>query len=121
MLLETVHVLHAVIPQFLRMLDDLQIKESEEAHFSCEVYPDDIPVKWYLNGTQISPSDKYFMLVKGPKRHIYIKDIAKADEGRVSVMIGDNLKSSADLSVEGRHTGWGFLRPLSAYPRQRPR
>ena len=96
--------LHVVIPRFLRTLEDIQIKENEDAHFSCEVYPDEIPVKWFIDGTQIAPNDKFSMPIKGAKRHLHIKKATKEDQGRVSAMIGDDLKSSADLSVEGMHT-----------------
>ena len=93
-----------VIPRFLRTLEDVQIKENEDAHFSCEVYPDEIPVKWFIDGTQISLNGKYTMAIKGTKRLLHIKEAAKEDEGCVSAMIGDDLKSSADLSVEGTLT-----------------
>ena len=96
--------LHAVVPRFLCTLKDVQIKENEDAHFFCEVYPDDIPAKWYIDGMPIGPCDKYSMPVKGSKRHLQINEAAKEDEGCVSVMIGDDLKSSADLSVEGTLT-----------------
>ena len=97
------------------MLKNVQIRENEDAHFSCEVYPDDIPVNWYLDGTQIGPNDKYSMPIKGPKRDLHIKDAAKEDEGRVSVVINDDLKSSADLSVEGTHMSRGQQNSLSHY------
>ena len=94
-------LLHAALPYFLRMLKDVQVQEKEDAHFFCEVFPDDAHVKWYITDTQISPCDKYTMLLKGPERHLHIKEANKEDEGHVSVMIGDDLKSSARLSVEG--------------------
>ena len=93
--------LHAVLPFFVRMLEDVQTHENEDAHFSCEVYPDKIPVQWYIDGMLISPSDRYSMPLNGPERHLHIKGATKVDEGRVSVMIGDELQSYADLSVEG--------------------
>ena len=97
-------LLHAVIPRFLCTLEDVQVEENQDAHFSCEVYPDDIPAEWYIDDTRINPCDKYSMPVKGPKRHLQIKRATKEDEGRVSVTIGDSLKSSAGLSVEGTLT-----------------
>ena len=96
--------LHAVIPRFLRMLEDVQIKENEDAHFFCEVYPADAPVKWYISGRQIKHSSKYSLPLKGPQRQLVIKGATKGDEGRVSVVIGDEMQSSADLSVEGTLT-----------------
>ena len=93
--------LHAVIPRFLHVLEDVHIKENKDAQFSCEVYPDDIPVKWYINQKQIKPSGKHLISVKGSERHLHIKDATKLDEGHVSVRIDDDLQSSADLSVEG--------------------
>ena len=86
------------------MLEDAHIKENEAAHFSCEVYPDEVPMKWYINHKQIKPNDKYHMPIKGPQRHLLINGVAKADEGRVSARIGDDLQSSADLHVEGTLT-----------------
>ena len=86
------------------MLEDVQIEEYEDAHFSCEVYPNSMPVKWYINHEQIKPSDKYSMPSKGPERHLRIKGADEADEGHVSVRIDDDLHSSADLVVKGTLT-----------------
>ena len=114
-------LLHAVIPRFLRTLEDVHIKENADAHFSCEIYPDDIPVKWYINRAQIKPSSKYSMPIKGPERHLHIKAATKADEGHVSVMIDDELKSSADLSVEGTFTHCSCFNPPSNLLRVTPK
>ena len=92
---------HAVIPRFLRMLKDVEIKETEDAHFSCAVYPDNAPAQWYISGRQVMRTTKYLPSLNGPERQLVIKGATKGDEGRVSVKIGDDVQSYADLSVEG--------------------
>ena len=90
------------------MLEDVQITEKENAEFSCEVYPNDAAVKWYINGRRVMRTSKYSLPLKGAERYLVIKGASVADEGRVSVKIGDAVQSSADLSVEGMLTQFLF-------------
>ena len=108
MLFDNIDVLHAVIPHFLHTPEDVQIRENEDAHFFCEVYPDNAPVKWYISGRRVLRTSKYLLPLKGPERQLVIKGATKGDEGRVFVKIADNVQSYADLYVEGMHTDYSY-------------
>lgn len=87
--------------RFIRLPEDLCVVEKKSAEFSCEVFPPDAPVVWFLNGAEIREDpEKFHISCVNGRHYLVILETTKADEGKVSVLLG-NLVCQASLTVEG--------------------
>ena len=88
------------MPNFTRVLEDVDILEGEKAQFECEVYPDQTEVVWLVKGEEITDRKKYKPSKLGSTRRLVINDCKELDSGQVTAIIGD-FDTSANLNVRG--------------------
>lgn len=74
--------------------------EKHRVFFECKVSRRNAVVKWYNNGKEIHPSEKYEIVSEDLYRKLVINNIAFEDEGNYMCDAGDD-KSTAMLYVEG--------------------
>lgn len=85
--------------EFLQKLGSVRVKEKETAVFACELNKSNAPVKWYRDGLELTPSEKYKFVSDGCKYSLHILDCQLGDKSDYSVSLRGR-KSSADLDVE---------------------
>jgi titin len=77
------------------------VKEKETAIFTCGLNKENAPVKWFKNGTEITPDDKkYKFITNGNKYSLEILDSQLSDISDYSIGLRGK-KSTANLYVEG--------------------
>ena len=91
-----------MIPRFTRVLEDRHVRESDFVEFICGVYPENSPVTWTMNGSDVLPdSAKVDVTSVGGEHRLTIKSAIEPDAGFISASLGEN-ESHAELTVEGR-------------------
>lgn len=90
---------------FVQNLQDVTAKEKDSmATFECETSEPFVKVKWYKNGVEISPGDKYRTHSDRKAHFLSILMIDKSDEGDYSCVLleDESMKTTAKLNVEGK-------------------
>ena len=86
-------------PEFIRKLQDCEVKEKETAILEVEVTSDTADVIWKKDGQPISESDDKFTIEKeGGIRKLIIRNISIHDEGEYSCSLPED-HCNADLTV----------------------
>lgn len=94
----TVDVLEKT-PEFLRTLEDFEVKENEQTTFEVEITSDTADVIWIREGQPVTEEDGRVTLVKeGKIRKLLIKSTSVHDEGEYTCILGDQ-ECTAELTV----------------------
>uniref|UniRef100_A0A3P9K2F2 Obscurin-like protein 1 n=1 Tax=Oryzias latipes TaxID=8090 RepID=A0A3P9K2F2_ORYLA len=83
----------------VKELEDLNIKEEQNAVFMCEVSLEDVSGEWYKNNQRIRPSSTTKMRTEGTKHFLLICNVTAEDAGEICFAVR-NLKSTAYLEIE---------------------
>ena len=89
------------MPRFVHTLEDQVVQDSDTATFSCQVYPQNAPVRWFMKGREIKQGQKYTIEEENDVRRLLVKYSSDSDAGEVSVKLADDVTSRANLTVEG--------------------
>lgn len=91
---------------FKKPLEDQRAKEGQSATFECTVNRADKPVKWFINGVQISKEDiksgKYSIKQEKNRLQLNINnlDLEKDNNCEVTCQVGEKSKTSAKLRID---------------------
>lgn len=102
-------------------LKDTKVKEQQEVVFNCEVNTEGAKAKWFRNEEAIFDSSKYIILQKDLVYTLRIRDARLDDQANYNVSLtnhrGENVKSAANLIVEGMRLRWSWriFFPSSSY------
>ncbi|KAM8871723.1 obscurin-like protein 1a [Synchiropus picturatus] len=80
-------------------LEDLYIKEDQNAVFMCELSLEDVTGEWYKDGHRIRPTSTIKIRTEGTKHFLLMCNIKAADAGQVCFVARD-VESAAYLEVE---------------------
>ncbi len=110
--------LHAEFPRyFTRMLEDVTVSENQNAILSCEVFPEDSKVTWYINGDEIISSDRVMMWESGAERTLEVSRAKRTDAGQVFARVGTQV-TTAMFTVEGMYVVWSQILHTSSHNTQ---
>ncbi|XP_046554801.1 titin-like [Haliotis rubra] len=102
--------IYSLPPDFCKPLKDQECEEKETVMFECGMTKANVPVKWFINGEELSPdSDQYEISTDIYTQQLIIHDVTLKDAGEVKCVCGDNW-TSATLTVEALPVE--ILRPL---------
>lgn len=94
----TVTVLEAT-PEFLRKLQDIEVKEGQQAILEVEITSESADVTWYKDGEKVpDDKDRVIFVKKGKMRKLIIRSASVHDEGEYTCVLADQ-ECTADLSV----------------------
>lgn len=82
-------------------LEDVEVREREDAVLECRVPLETIPTAWYLEDKPLQPSPKYLMEEQGRVRRLTIRDARTDDDGIYLCEMQDQGRSIAEVSVRG--------------------
>ncbi|XP_049335820.1 obscurin-like protein 1a isoform X2 [Astyanax mexicanus] len=80
-------------------LEDLYIKEDQNAVFMCEVSMEDMPGDWYKNDHKIRPSSTIKTRREGTKHFLLICNVTSEDAGEIK-FVSKQVESVAYLEVQ---------------------
>ncbi|KTG01853.1 hypothetical protein cypCar_00017644, partial [Cyprinus carpio] len=80
-------------------LEDLWIKEDQNAVFMCELSMEDMPGEWYKNGSRIRPTSTIKTRTEGTKHFLLICNVKPEDSGEIK-FVSKQVESVASLEVE---------------------
>ncbi|KAI4798301.1 hypothetical protein KUCAC02_022144 [Chaenocephalus aceratus] len=66
--------------EFVKPLQDVEVKEKETARFECEVSRESAKVRWFKDGSEIRKGKKYEIVSKGVSRILIVHKAAFDDE-----------------------------------------
>ncbi|XP_010793050.1 titin-like, partial [Notothenia coriiceps] len=66
--------------EFVKPLQDVEVKEKESARFECEVSRESAKVRWFKDGSEIRKGKKYEIVSKGVSRILIVHKSAFDDE-----------------------------------------
>ncbi|XP_072902347.1 obscurin-like protein 1a isoform X2 [Hemitrygon akajei] len=97
-------LLHIKEPRikFQSQLQDVEVKEREQAVLECEVPAESVPATWFLEDRKLQPSAKYVIEQWGTRRRLTIKDITMDDDGIYLCQMKDGGRSIAEVAVKGK-------------------
>ena len=87
--------------QFLIPLEEQTCSEGEIVTFICDVSRDNQIARWFRDGKEVVPSDKYETTVDGKTHTLTINDATLDDRAEYTVKVGD-LESTGPLFVDGK-------------------
>jgi titin len=88
--------------EFVRPLENLEVTESNEAVFECQLSKEDAQVEWWFRGKPIIPSQHHLIASRGHIRQLIIPKIGMNDEGEYSIRVDNKNTSTAQLFVKGK-------------------
>lgn len=74
------------------------------AEFECEISKDGLKGEWFKKDKAVKTSDKYEMIDKGTVHKLIIKDAGDEDQSQYTVVFKKEAKTTAKLTVNGKHT-----------------
>lgn len=87
------------IPEFIRKLQDFEVKERDVAILEVEVNSETADVSWVKDGEQIKPKkNKYEIEKRGHIRKLYIRNTSVHDEGEYGCVLRDD-SCTAEVTV----------------------
>ncbi|XP_062972899.1 obscurin-like protein 1 isoform X2 [Elgaria multicarinata webbii] len=98
----TLAILTVQIPRLVEVVSELHnltVLEGDDATFKVVVSPDDVALKWQLNGQDVAPSERLAMTRSGLCHTLTIRQCRLSDTGIVTVH-AEGRVSSARLSVQ---------------------
>ncbi|PSN52174.1 Titin [Blattella germanica] len=86
-------------PDFIRKLQDFEVKERESAILEVEISSETADVTWHKDGEQIQHvEDKFIFEKKGNIRRLFIRGTSVHDEGEYTCALGEQ-ECTAEVSV----------------------
>lgn len=85
--------------EMVQDLEDLYIKEEQNAVFMCEVSLEDVAGEWYKDGHRIRPSSTVKIRTEGTKHFLLMCSVKAEDAGEIHFVSRD-VESTAYLEVE---------------------
>ncbi|KAL8182984.1 UNVERIFIED_CONTAM: hypothetical protein K2H54_010659 [Gekko kuhli] len=98
----TLAVLTVHIPRFVEIISELHnltVLEGDDAAFKVVTSPDNVALKWQLNGQEVVPSERFTTTRNGLCHTLTIRQCRLSDSGTVAVN-AEGLVSTARLSVQ---------------------
>lgn len=93
----------ATKPEFVKKLQDCEVKERDVAILEVEVTSATADVKWFKDGEPLGPSKEKLEFVKeGTVRKLFIRSTSVHDEGEYTCSLIDQ-KCSAEVTVIGKY------------------
>lgn len=94
-------IVHETIPEFIRKLQDFEVKERDVAILEVEVNSETADVFWEKDGEQIKPKkNKYEIEKRGHIRKLYIRNTSVHDEGEYTCTLRDDACTAEVTVVE---------------------
>lgn len=87
-------------PEFIKPLENQEVKEGETVIFTCELNIDNTTSKWFHEGREISDNKRYSIVSEGTIHRLIITDAILPDAGDITVKVEDK-SSTAVLTVHG--------------------
>lgn len=87
----------------VKPLEDQQAAPGEDVVLSCELSRAGTPVRWLRDGKAIRKSQKYDLVVDGPRAMLVVHAVSPKDSGEYTCET-EASKSTASLRVEGDPT-----------------
>lgn len=92
-------VVHETIPEFVRRLQDFEVKERDIAILEVEINSETADVFWEREGERIKPKkNKYEFEKRGNVRKLLIRNTSVHDEGEYSCLLRDD-SCTAEVTV----------------------
>ncbi|XP_017571264.1 obscurin-like protein 1a isoform X2 [Pygocentrus nattereri] len=85
--------------EIITELEDLYIKEDQNAVFMCEVSMEDMPGEWYKNAHRIRPSSTIKTRREGTKHFLLICNVTTEDAGEIK-FVSKQVESVAYLEIQ---------------------
>uniref|UniRef100_A0A8C4SU32 Obscurin-like protein 1 n=1 Tax=Erpetoichthys calabaricus TaxID=27687 RepID=A0A8C4SU32_ERPCA len=102
---QTLSAVHLYVKEparkFKQPLNDVEVREREQAVLECEVPDHSVPTTWYLEDRRLHPGAKYDIEQWGTVRRLTIRDIGADDDGIYLCEMADGERSIAEVSVRG--------------------
>ncbi|XP_054826058.1 obscurin-like protein 1 [Eublepharis macularius] len=98
----TLAVLTVQIPRLVEIISELHnltVLEGDDATFKVVISPDNVTLKWQLNGQEVVPSERFVTTRNGLCHTLTIRQCRLSDSGTVTVS-AEGLVSTARLSVQ---------------------
>lgn len=90
---------HDKKPEFVRKLQDFEVKERESAILEVEITSETADVTWHKDGEQLTDtSDKFVFENQGTVRKLLIRGVSVHDEGEYTCALGEQ-ECTAEVSV----------------------
>ncbi|XP_028291238.1 obscurin-like protein 1 isoform X11 [Gouania willdenowi] len=83
----------------LQGMEDVNIKEDQNAVFVCEISVEDVPGEWYRNGVQIHPTSTIKIRQEGTKHFLLMCNVRAEDSGEIK-FVARHVETVAALQIE---------------------
>ncbi|KAG6458522.1 hypothetical protein O3G_MSEX010918, partial [Manduca sexta] len=94
-------IVHETVPEFVRKLQDFEVKERDVAILEVEVNSETADVYWEKDGDRIKPKkNKYELEKRGSIRKLYIRNTSVHDEGEYTCILRDDACTAEVTVVE---------------------
>lgn len=94
-------IVHETLPEFIRRLQDFEVKERDVAILEVEINSETADVIWEKDGEKIKPKkNKYELEKRGNIRKLYIRNTSVHDEGEYTCILRDDLCTAEVTVVE---------------------
>lgn len=93
----TVDVLEKT-PEFVRTLEDYEVKETEQSHLEVEISSDTADVVWLRDNQPIKEDERIVFVKEGKIHKLIIKSTTVHDEGEYTCQLGEQ-ECTAELAV----------------------
>ncbi|CAH2104073.1 unnamed protein product [Euphydryas editha] len=94
-------IVHETVPEFVRKLQDFEVKERDVAILEVEINSETADVVWEKDGEIIKPKkSKYDVEKRGTVRKLYIRNTSVHDEGEYTCKLRDDACTAEVTVVE---------------------
>ncbi|XP_028170388.1 titin-like [Ostrinia furnacalis] len=94
-------IVHETIPEFVRKLQDFEVKERDIAILEVEINSETADVFWEKDGERIKPKkNKYDLEKRGNVRKLFIRNTSVHDEGEYTCILRDDTCTAEVTVVE---------------------
>lgn len=94
-------IVHETVPEFIRRLQDFEVKERDIAILEVEINSETADVIWERDGEQIKPKkNKYDLEKKGNVRKLLIRNTSVHDEGEYTCVLREDTCTAEVTVVE---------------------
>ncbi|XP_005991811.1 obscurin-like protein 1 [Latimeria chalumnae] len=85
--------------KLVKGLEDVDIRENDNAVFVCEVSQEDLKGEWFKNGEKIRPTSTIKIRQEGTKHFLLICNVRAEDAGEIK-FVAKEIESTATLEVD---------------------
>uniref|UniRef100_A0A803JMW9 Obscurin-like cytoskeletal adaptor 1 n=1 Tax=Xenopus tropicalis TaxID=8364 RepID=A0A803JMW9_XENTR len=89
------------VVEFVTELQNITVLEGETASFKCMVSPDDVDLRWELNGSPVYSDKRFSTTSTGMCHSLTLRSCRLSDSGKVTAN-AEGLLSRAKLRVQGK-------------------